>query len=548
MRIGIIQGNYTVGDIEGNSNKIAALARECAKEGAQLAITSELALTGYPPRDLLFYRAFIDRVEERLIWLAKVTADLSMALLVGFVERVDENGHPVLYNSAAWLEGGEVRRAIRKTLLPNYDVFDEMRYFHPNDRFEVIAYGGERVAVTICEDIWNDPDFHEYPRYPINPVEEFVSLKPTIMVNLSASPMSLGKEEQRRAMVASLSSKYRLPIVYVNQVGGNDDLVFDGRSFITGCNGELLYEAPAYHEGAAVVELSKLTLIEPHRPPRAQEAWEALVCGTRDYIKKCGFTRALVGLSGGIDSALVAAIACEALGADNFKGILMPSPWSSQGSIDDALALAKNLGFATITLPIAPIMDAFDATLAELFHGRERDVTEENIQARIRGNLLMAISNKEGSMLLSTGNKSELSVGYCTIYGDMSGGFAVLADVPKMLVYEICRWLNESRGREIIPKAIIEKEPSAELRPGQKDSDSLPPYELLDEILRLHIEEHYDGDAIIRLGYDEATVRRIIRLVANAEFKRKQAAPGLKITERAFGSGWRMPIAARKLL
>jgi NAD+ synthase (glutamine-hydrolysing) len=429
-----------------------------------------------------------------------------------------------------------------KSLLPTYDVFDEDRYFEPGPGLEALAIGGACAAVSVCEDVWNDRDFWQRPRYLSDPIEAMKGLGARVLLNLSASPFSAGKQRVREDMLGVLARSHGVHVAYVNQVGGNDDLIFDGRSVVLDPKGRVVARAKAFAEDVVVVDLDAHdpAAIAP-APGDEEEIFRALVLGTADYARKCGFREVLLGLSGGIDSALTAAIAAEALGADRVLGVLMPSPFSSQGSIDDALALAANLGIRTRTLPIAGVMDAFEATLAEAFAGRPKDVTEENIQARARGNLLMALSNKFGALLLTTGNKSELAVGYCTLYGDMSGGLAVIADLPKTRVYDVAAWLN--RDREIIPRATITKAPSAELRPNQTDQDSLPPYDVLDAILERHVERYQSEAEIVAAGFDQATVRRVLRLVRTAEFKRRQAAPGLRISERAFGTGWRMPVA-----
>ncbi|VVB70128.1 putative NH(3)-dependent NAD(+) synthetase [uncultured archaeon] len=439
-----------------------------------------------------------------------------------------------------------MERSFHKTLLPTYDVFDEDRYFEPANQPQILELKGARLGISICEDIWNDRDFWKRRRYHTDPVEELVKANARAIINLSASPFTIGKQMHREAMLAGIAQKYGIPIFYINQVGGNDDLVFDGRSCVFDARGHLVARARGFEEDLIAVELEDLagTIEEDDFSPES-EIWRALVLGTRDYVHKCGFSDVLLGLSGGIDSSLVAAVAAEALGPENVLGVLMPSPYTSRASIEDAEAVAKRLGIRTISIAITDIMSSFDRKLALPFHGREKDVTEENIQARIRGNLLMALSNKYGSVLLTTGNKSEIAVGYCTIYGDMSGGLAVISDVPKSMVYRLANWLNSSRRQEIIPATIISKAPTAELRPGQTDQDSLPAYEVLDRILEKYIEQHQSKDEIIAQGIDAETVARVLRLVKIAEFKRKQAAPGLKVTDRAFGSGWRMPIACR---
>ncbi len=545
MKIGVLQINPLVGDIQGNARQIARAAREAGQAGADLCLTPETAILGYPPRDLLLYQSVVAEAVAAGHALALELKD-GPPLLLGGVETNEGQGAPI-YNCAFFMEGGKIRQTFRKTLLPSYDVFDETRYFEPSQNNGLLDLRGQKIAVTICEDAWNDKGFWPRRRYSRDPLEEAVALAPDIIVNLSASPFILGKQKLRESMLSAVAARHALPLVYCNQVGGNDDLVFDGRSAAYAPDGKLFARAGGFVEDLLLVDTDTLQgRISPDDFSVEGEAWRALVLGTRDYVRKSGFKSALLGLSGGIDSAVTAAVAAEALGPENVLGVLLPSPYSSEGSIKDSLELAKNLGIKTMTLPIEQIMRAFESTLAEPFAGRPKDIAEENIQSRIRGNLLMALSNKFGSLLLTTGNKSELAVGYCTIYGDMAGGFAVISDLPKTLVNRLARHVN-SLGREIIPRTILDKPPSAELAPGQKDSDSLPPYELLDEILSLHIEQGLSGPEIIKLGLEKDLVHKVLRMVASAEFKRRQAAPGVKISPRSFGSGWRMPLASKRL-
>jgi len=556
VKIALLQINPLVGDLAGNAALIAEAACEAGRRGAGLAVTPELALVGYLPRDLLLSSAFVAQSWEAAAELAGKLAS-QPPVLVGLPEpNPSDEGRP-LFNTAVLLHEGRVGQRFRKELLPTYDVFDEDRYFEPYHGAQLLELGGRRLGISICEDIWNDRDFWKRRRYHHDPVEALMRAGADAIVNLSASPFSVGKHRLREEMLGSIARKHRVPIVYVNQWGGNDDLVFDGRSLGFNALGAPIGRGREFAPDVVICDIGNDNIDGIDNRERTvavateddtgaeSEIWGALVLGTYDYVRKCGFSDAVVGLSGGIDSALTAAIAAEALGADHVLGVLMPSPYSSRGSIDDSLELAANIGIQTLTLPIEPAMRAMDATLAPAFSGTGRDVTEENIQARIRGNLLMALSNKRGALLLSTGNKSELSVGYCTLYGDMSGGLAVIADVPKTMVYRIARWLNDTRGRPVIPESTMTKAPSAELRPNQTDQDSLPPYDVLDDILQRHIEQHQTADQIIAAGFDAETVRRVLRMVRLAEFKRKQAAPGLKVTDRAFGTGWRMPIAAR---
>ncbi len=549
MKLALLQLNPVVGDLPGNARAVAEAVKKAAAQGADLCLTPEMALLGYPPRDLLLYESVFAATREAAQALARELSGLP-PVLVGAVEKNPSvHGRPA-YNCALLLRAGRVERSFRKTLLPSYDVFDEDRYFEPSppgyDNFFLLD--GRTVAVTICEDVWNDADFWPRPRYHADPVQEIARRHPDLIVNLSASPFSVGKQSTREAMLCAVARKHRIPLAYVNQVGGNDDLVFDGRSCLILPDGALAARAPGFEESVLLVDT------DAAQAPAAQEAdgpeqetWQALVLGTRDYIRKSGFSRALVGLSGGVDSALTALVAAHAVGPENVTGVLMPSPYSSRGSIDDSLELARRIGIRTMTIPIASLMECFERSLAPAFAGLDSDTTEENIQSRIRGNVLMALSNKYRSILLTTGNKSELAVGYCTIYGDMSGGFAVISDLPKTAVYRVARFINAHAG-DPIPEAILSKPPSAELKPGQTDQDSLPPYEELDEILRLHVEECRSRQEIVAAGFDAATVDRVLRLVAGAEFKRRQAAPGIKLSERSFGSGWRMPLACRRVL
>jgi NAD+ synthase/NAD+ synthase (glutamine-hydrolysing) len=548
MKVALLQLNPTVGDLIGNSDIIARAAMRAGTD-IDLFVTSELALLGYPPRDLLLNEDFVRRSWDSLRQLALDLADLP-PILVGLAEpNTGVVGRP-LFNSAALLCRGRVERTFRKTLLPTYDVFDEDRYFEPASEPQILRLKGTIFGISICEDIWNDRDFWKRRRYHADPVQELVARGSDAIINLSASPFTVGKQMHREAMLSNLARKYQVPFLYVNQVGGNDDLVFDGRSCFFDSSGTLIARGRGFEEDLVIADLATPastpvgSLAKDDFTPEA-EIWQALTLGTRDYVHKCGFSSVLLGLSGGIDSGLVAAVASEALGPENVLCVLMPSPYTSQGSLEDAEFLAHNLGVKTITISINEIMQSYDAKLAGPFSGLAADVTEENIQARIRGNLLMALSNKYGSILLTTGNKSELAVGYCTIYGDMSGGLAVISDVPKTFVYRLAEWLNSASGREIIPVRIMNKAPTAELRLGQTDQDNLPPYVVLDAILERYIEQHQSEEELLAQGFDAVTVARVLCLVKNAEFKRRQAAPGLKVTDRAFGSGWRMPVASR---
>lgn len=549
MKIAIAQLNPTIGDISHNAKQILAAAETAAQQQARLLLTPELSLCGYPPRDLLLYPGFVNLISRELKAIA-ASLPSGLAVLVGTVEnnpQATSKGQKPLFNSIALLDSGEIKQIFHKRLLPTYDVFDEDRYFQPGYEANYFTLDGLKVGVTICEDLWNDEQFWGKRSYEINPLEELTQLNVDFMVNLSASPYSLGKQKLREAMLKHGTTSYQKPIVYVNQVGGNDDLIFDGSSLVLNKAGEVIYRAKSFESDLAVIELDELRSPLASSPKvydidENEEIYRGLILGVRDYVRKCGFKSALLGLSGGIDSALVAAVATAALGAENVLAVLMPSPYSSDSSISDALQLIANLGINSQQIAISKAMTAYDQLLAPMFEGTEFGVAEENIQSRIRGNLLMAIANKFGHLLLSTGNKSELAVGYCTLYGDMNGGLAVIADVPKTRVFSICQWLN--RHEEVIPNNIITKPPSAELKPGQRDSDSLPPYEILDEILERIITHHQSESEIVSAGYDSDTVAKVIKLLTRAEFKRRQAPPGIKITDRAFGTGWRMPIAS----
>src|SRR5215468_10315540 len=542
MKIALAQFNPTVGDFAGNSARILALSQKAKERGADLAVFSELCLCGYPPQDLLERPAFIERNQKELKALAKA---LTIPSVVGFVGKVKNGTLKSIANKAAFICGGKVVFEQSKMLLPTYDVFDESRYFHPAEKQQVIEFHGIPLGLTICEDAWNDENFWPNRRYDRDPIVEIFEQGAKVLLNISASPYTIDKRALRVDMLRSIAVHNQKPVVYVNQFGGNDSLIFDGASVALTPDGKVAAQALAFEEDLVMFD-TVTGEGEIHEQPRQEieYAFRALVIGTRDYVLKCGFNKVLVGLSGGIDSAVVAAIAVSALGADNVRGVSMPGPYSSHGSKDDAKAVADRLGIDMITLPIGDVFDAYRKALAPAFGDLSVDVTEENIQARIRGNYLMALSNKFGCMLLSTGNKSELAVGYCTLYGDMAGGLAVISDVPKLMVYELARWIN--REREVIPQATIDKPPSAELRLNQKDEDSLPPYDVLDRILKSYIEDLRSPQEIAdRYGFDISLVREVAWRVDQNEYKRKQAAPGLKITSRAFGFGRPFPIAQR---
>ncbi len=540
MRIALAQINPVVGDIDGNLERILdALGRPAARR-ADLVVFPELCLTGYPPRDLLERAAFVDAAGEALGRLAARAPDA--AFVVGLPVRHDGPGHG-LRNAAALVAGGVVRAVRAKSLLPTYDVFDEARYFDPASDVAPVDFGGERIGLTICEDIWSDPELFGRRVYTRDPVAELVAAGATLVVNVSASPFTVGKDRVRLRLARDHARRHGVPVVMVNQVGGNDELVFDGESLAVGADGRARLVAPSFEEVVVDVDPTSDPAVEVPEADETADVWRALVTGTRDYVRKCGFERALVGLSGGIDSALTLTVAVDALGADALTAVSMPSPYSSRGSVEDAAELCRRLGVRRLEIPIGDVMAAFDAALADAFAGCERDVTEENIQARIRGTLLMALSNKFGALVLSTGNKSELAVGYCTLYGDMSGGLAVISDVPKTMVYRLARWAN--REHERIPRAILDKPPSAELRPGQRDTDTLPPYDVLDGILERYVDRAMNRDAIVAEGFDASVVDRVLAMVRRSEYKRRQAAPGLKVTSKAFGAGRRYPVAAR---
>ena len=542
MKIALAQFNPTVGDFAGNTARILSLAAQAQERGAGLAVFTELCLCGYPPQDLLERPAFIERNHSEL---KKLAAKIPLPAVIGYAGRVKNGTGKSIGNKAALVCDGRVVFEQSKMLLPTYDVFDESRYFQPADKQYVFGLHGEQLGITICEDAWNDENFWAQQLYDRDPVNEIVRQGTTVLLNISASPYTLDKRALRFEMLRSIALSHKLPVVYVNQFGGNDSLIFDGASIALTADGKVAARAKAFEEDLVLFDTAT-GKGDIHEQPEEEIAYafRALATGTRDYVRKCGFAKVLVGLSGGIDSAVVASIAVDALGAENVLGVSMPGPFSSEGSKADARTLAKNLGMQFHTLPITDVFEAYKGALAPAFGDRPMDVTEENLQARIRGNYLMALSNKFGSMVLSTGNKSENAVGYCTLYGDMAGGLAVISDVPKLMVYELARWIN--REREVIPCSTIEKPPSAELRPNQKDEDSLPPYEVLDRILKAYIEDLRSPQEIAdHYGFDLKLVQDIALRVDRNEYKRKQAAPGLKITSRAFGFGRPFPIAQK---
>jgi NAD+ synthase (glutamine-hydrolysing) len=544
VKIALAQINPTVGDFTGNIEKIVAASRRAAAEGARLAVFSELAICGYPPADFLEKPSFLARCRSAVEELSAATSDLSTAVLAGVaLQAPAEAGKPAV-NAAVLLDRGSLLLEQHKRLLPFYDVFDEQRYFLPSRSQKVIELDGAPLAITICEDAWNDKNYWPRRLYSVDPMEELMRQNPAIHINLSSSPFWHSKREIRRDMLAAIARRDGIPVLMCNQVGGNDSLLFDGSSLALNAQGELIAQAASFEEDLVVFDPFHAPPIPAPPEDDTEAACRALVLGTRDYVRKCGFSKTLIALSGGIDSALVAAIAAQALGPENVIGIGMPSPYSSAGSIDDSRKLAANLGIRFEVIGISALFHEYTGALAPMFAGRKPDITEENIQSRIRGTLLMALSNKYGALVLTTGNKSEMAVGYCTLYGDMVGALAVIGDLVKTRVYAVCRWIN--REREIIPAAILEKPPSAELRPGQKDTDSLPPYEILDPIIEAYVERYETPECIAaRRGIPLELVQQVVRLVERSEYKRQQAAPVLKVTSKSFGMGRRFPIAVK---
>ena len=546
MRIALAQINPTIGDLTGNLERMTRFAREASSRGAEVVVFPELSITGYPPRDLVEKTSFIEANERALQELAAATSGLNLSVICGYVGKSEAETGKQAMNSAAILDGGKVLFRQSKMLLPNYDVFDEARYFRPAEREFLCPLRGHLTALTICEDAWNDRQYWKQRLYSRDPVEELFGAGAEMMLCINASPYNMGKRSIRRAVYRAAALRYAKPVVYVNQVGGNDQLVFDGSSFAMNDQGEVIAAARSFAEDLVICDIEAGTG-ERHDnfTDECEAAYEALVLGTRDYIRKCGFSRVLIGLSGGIDSSLTAAIAVEAVGKENVTGVAMPGPFSSDHSLSDAREMAERLGIRFEVVSITGVCERFEQELASVFRGGERDVTEENLQSRARGVTLMAISNKTGALVLTTGNKSELAVGYCTLYGDMCGGLAVISDVPKTMVYSLSRIANR-RHNGAIPESVFEKPPSAELRPDQKDSDSLPPYDVLDGILRLYIEECLGVKEIaVELSLPVELVQDVALKVDRNEYKRQQAAPGLKVTSKAFGMGRRFPIAQR---
>jgi len=544
VKIALAQINPTVGDFTGNLEKIVGASRRAAAGGARLTVFSELVLCGYPPADFLEKPSFLARCRAAVDELAEATRDLPTAVLAGVaLPASGDSGKPAV-NAAVLLDRGRLLLEQHKRLLPFYDVFDEQRYFAPSQPQRIVELDGVRLAVTICEDAWNDKNFWPRRLYKIDPMEELMVQQPAVHINLSSSPFWHGKRAIRREMLSAIARRDGVPVLMANQVGGNDSLIFDGSSLALNAEGELIAQAASFEEDLVFVDPFDAPVVPTPEDDDTEAAYRALVLGTRDYVRKCGFKKVLVGLSGGIDSALVAAIARDALGAENVAGIGMPSPYSSAGSIDDSRQLAANLGIRFDVIGISGLFAEFTRTLEPLFTGTRPDTTEENIQSRIRGGLLMALSNKFSALVLTTGNKSEMAVGYCTLYGDMVGALAVIGDLVKTRVYQICRWIN--RDREVIPWAILEKAPSAELRPDQKDTDSLPDYEILDPIIEAYVERYETPEQIAQAhGFPLELVQQAVRLVERSEYKRQQAAPVLKVTSKSFGMGRRFPIAVK---
>lgn len=544
MKIALAQIDPTVGDFTGNLKKIVEASTRAAAQGARLTVFSELAICGYPPADFLEKPSFLARCQSAVVELSEATSGLSTAVLAGVaLPATGESGKPAV-NAAVLLDGGRLLLEQHKRLLPFYDVFDEQRYFVAARSQKVVELDGLRLAITICEDAWNDKNFWPRRLYTVDPMEELMRQDPAVHINLSSSPFWHSKRATRREMLASIARRDGVPVLLSNQVGGNDSLIFDGSSLALNAQGELIAQAASFAEDLVLVDPFNSPPVEVPEEDDTEAAYRALVLGTRDYVRKCGFSKALVGLSGGIDSALVAAIAKDALGAENVICVGMPSPYSSAGSIDDSRELAANLGIRFEVIGISDLFAEYTRALEPMFAGTKADTTEENIQSRIRGALLMALSNKFSALVLTTGNKSEMAVGYCTLYGDMVGALAVIGDLVKTRVYAVCRWLN--REHEVIPAAIIDKPPSAELRPDQKDTDSLPPYEVLDPILEAYVERYETPERIAAAnGFPLPLVQQVVHLVERSEYKRQQAAPVLKVTPKSFGMGRRFPIAVK---
>ncbi|MFA6989478.1 MAG: NAD+ synthase [Candidatus Gastranaerophilaceae bacterium] len=537
MKIALSQINPKIGDLNGNIDKIISFIEKAIDKKADIIVFSELAITGYPPRDLLDFEYFVEDNIKQLEVLVKYSKDI--AIICGFIDKNTTGKGKKYHNAAAFIYDGKIVHTYHKSLLPFYDVFDETRYFEPGKEFEPIEFKGKKIGLTICEDIWNDKGLDENSLYVCNPIEELAKKGVEFFINISASPYHLNKEKQRFNMISQIAKKHSLPVVYVNQVGANDDLLFDGVSFAVNKKGELISRCKDFEEDMTILEIdSKVCEIKEISSSEEESIFKALSKGLKDYCGKMGFKKVIIGLSGGIDSTLTAVIACDALGSENVLGITMPSMYSSTGSVTDSQVLAENLGMKCITIPIKPIFDSYINSL-QFEEGVLMDLAEENLQARIRANILMMYSNRQCYLLLSTGNKSEMSVGYCTLYGDMAGGLNLLSDVPKTMVYRVSKYIN--RNKEIIPSGVIVKPPSAELRPDQKDQDTLPEYDVLDDILKMYVEEYKDPLKIAE-KYPKELVFNIIKKINNNEYKRNQATLGLKVTTKAYGSGRRFPL------
>lgn len=545
MKITIAQLNPIVGDIDGNFSKIKNTLSKYSIDSSDLIVFPELFLVGYPPRDLLERVGFIDKTQKVVQELIKLSVEYQQTgILLGVPLPATKKTGRCLYNSALLIYQGKILMSQNKSLLPTYDVFDEARYFDPASEINTVSFKGDTLGISICEDAWNDPELWLKQIYSIDPIGILAEKGVTILINISASPFYMGKEEIRYRIIRNHVKKYKIPFIFANQVGANDELIFDGRSMFIDSKGEPIRIFPSFKEHVETIDTSLSGISEVYVPQdKIETIYEALILGIRDYMRKCGFSKAVIGLSGGIDSSVTCCLAKDAIGSKNILGVSMPSPYSSKGSVEDSRKLAENIGVEFKVIPISTIYSSYIDSLSEYFKGKETDVTEENIQARIRANILMALSNKFGYIVLSTGNKSELSVGYSTLYGDMAGGLAVISDVPKTIVYKLASYINKKS--EVIPREIYEKPPSAELKPDQKDQDTLPPYDILDQILHYYIVEGYSLKDLLDLKFNSEIVKWVVQAVDRNEYKRRQAAPGLRVTTKAFGMGRRMPIAAK---
>jgi NAD+ synthase (glutamine-hydrolysing) len=546
MKLTIAQLNPTVGDIDGNFKKITSTLSKCKKDFSDLVIFPELFIVGYPPRDLLEKKWFIENTNQKIKEIMNISMKYpKTGILIGAPQINKKIIGRGLYNSALLIYKGKIIAKCHKSLLPNYDVFDEARYFDVASNIDVVRFKDEVLGISICEDAWNNEELWPKKYYPIDPIDVLAKKGATIFINISASPFHIGKDDIRFRIFQNHAKNHNIPFIFVNQIGGNDELIFDGKSICIDRNGDPFFIFPSFKEHVQTIDINKSSISQIYRSKNNIESvYEALILGLRDYVKKCSFSKVVIGLSGGIDSAVVCCLAKEAIGSKNVLGVTMPGPFSSKGSVDDSINLADNLGIEIIEIPISSIYNSYISSMKDyLMIGKELDVSLENIQARIRGNILMLLSNKFGYLVLSTGNKSEIAVGYCTLYGDMTGGLAVISDVPKTMVYELARYIN--RNNDLIPIEIVKKSPSAELRPNQKDQDTLPSYEILDSILNYYIDRGYSANDIINLDFNSEIVKWVVNAVDRNEYKRRQAAPGLKVTPKAFGMGRRMPIAAR---